>query len=142
MNHLSCRQIVSYDCPGILTAHGPEPHLKCTVCNRTFSVRVKNKYPMIVGKILDVVGGSYGKTIEELQEPRRSRSFADPRQICVWLLRRYTTWSYKDIGELFGRDHSTMIHSELVVHKRSLIDREFKDLLHAFEAQIGLRVAG
>jgi phage regulator Rha-like protein len=54
----------------------------------------------------------YQVSISDLTSSSRIPSVAIPRQICMYLARRYTGFSYKRIGAaLGGRDHSTVIHA-------------------------------
>ena len=41
----------------------------------------------------------------------RDREYVIARQIAIWMLRKYTLLSLKNIGLLFNRDHTTVIHS-------------------------------
>jgi chromosomal replication initiation ATPase DnaA len=61
--------------------------------------------------IIDDVCQSYNVTLEKMQSKTRLRSIVDARQVCMYLLRKFTNMSYRDIGLLFGRDHSTAIHA-------------------------------
>jgi len=50
----------------------------------------------------------------------RLREVVMARNICMLYLRNYTHLSYKTIGEVFGKDHSTVLYS----CKRCMIDIE------------------
>lgn len=50
--------------------------------------------------------------LEQLQVKCRKRDLAFPRQIIMYFLTEYTDMTYKQIGGLFGRDHTTAIHSK------------------------------
>jgi chromosomal replication initiator protein len=48
----------------------------------------------------------------DLLSARRAVAVARPRQIAMWLAKRFTTRSLPEIGRKFGnRDHSTVIHA-------------------------------
>ena len=54
----------------------------------------------------------YGLKIQDLKSRKRQKNIALPRQISMYLARRYTGASYPEIGEKFGgKDHSTVIHA-------------------------------
>ena len=42
---------------------------------------------------------------------RRLRRYADARQMAMQIVRQSTILNLTDIGRLFGRDHSTVIHA-------------------------------
>jgi len=53
---------------------------------------------------------------DDLLSESRSPSFVFPRQICMYLIREYTSLSYKDIGAIFRRkDHTTVMHACLKI---------------------------
>ena len=62
--------------------------------------------------IQNIVAVYFNLNIQEMLSPRRSRSLARPRQIAMYLAKRYTTNSLPDIGRKFSnRDHTTVIHA-------------------------------
>jgi len=63
-------------------------------------------------EIIDVVLEFYKISREDLLGSKRKKSIVIPRQICVYLLRKYTDLSLKEIAEIMRRkDHSTIIHA-------------------------------
>ncbi|NMB42859.1 MAG: chromosomal replication initiator protein DnaA [Clostridiales bacterium] len=61
--------------------------------------------------IMDLVSEHYGITTQEIVSSNKSRNIAFPRQICMYLCRRYTELSLADIGNVLGkRDHTTILH--------------------------------
>lgn len=49
---------------------------------------------------------------QDLKATTRARKIAFPRQIAIYLVRKYTGMSYKEIGSHFGgKDHTTIIHA-------------------------------
>ena len=54
----------------------------------------------------------FGMRVQDLKSGRKQKNIAVPRQIAMYLARRYTGASYPEIGEKFGgKDHSTVIHA-------------------------------
>ena len=65
-----------------------------------------------VDNIIEETAKYHELTVEELKSQRRSRETALARQIAMFLIRKLTNLSLKDIGALFeGRDHSTVLSS-------------------------------
>jgi chromosomal replication initiator protein len=61
----------------------------------------------------------FGIRPSDLRSKKRTRTVAVPRQVAMYLCRRYTEASFPAIGERFGnRDHSTVIHAVQVVEQR------------------------
>ena len=62
--------------------------------------------------IQKTVANYFQISIQELLSPRRSRSLARPRQIAMYLSKKYTSKSLPEIGRKFSnRDHTTVIHA-------------------------------
>lgn len=65
--------------------------------------------------IRDFIGCQYNVSVEELKSKSRKRSITFPRQVGMYLTRKYTDQSLADIGTLYNRDHSTVLHAIKVV---------------------------
>jgi chromosomal replication initiator protein len=86
--------------------------------------------------IIDEVIGSYNVTFAELQRKSRKREYAEPRQVAMYLLAKYTTMTLKAIGDMFGgRDHSTVIHAQRAV-ERDLYSTVYRDKVLNIENKI------
>ena len=63
-------------------------------------------------EILQVVCDYFGFEVKAIVGKRRMQSISLCRFVCIWMLRKYTRMSLKEIGEkLGGRDHTTVIYS-------------------------------
>ncbi len=63
----------------------------------------------------------------DLRSKRRTRTISLPRQVAMFLCRRYTDASFPSIGDRFGgRDHSTVIHATQVIEQRMKEDATFR----------------
>ena len=73
--------------------------------------------------IVDTVTGYYSVRLSDLLSKRRHKSIALPRQVCMWLARRYTRYSLQEIGGYFGgRDHTTVMHAVSAVNNKRTKD--------------------
>jgi len=64
------------------------------------------------------VANFFGMRVQDLKSARKQKNIAVPRQITMYLARRYTGASYPEIGEKFGgKDHSTVIHAVKKIEK-------------------------
>jgi chromosomal replication initiator protein len=62
-------------------------------------------------RIIEAVCEHFKLSLKGLQGRSRVREFVYARHIIFYLLRKHTKMSLKSAGELFGRDHTTVIHS-------------------------------
>jgi chromosomal replication initiator protein len=72
--------------------------------------------PQLNGEtIRDFVGCQFKVSIEDLQSRSRKRAVTFPRQVAMYLTRKYTEESLADIGSYYNRDHSTVLHAIKVI---------------------------
>jgi len=65
-----------------------------------------------IDDILRIIGHHYSVTRADLLSPRRARSIVRPRQVGMYLAKKFTPRSLPEIGRRFGgRDHSTVLHA-------------------------------
>ncbi|MBX3385844.1 MAG: chromosomal replication initiator protein DnaA [Phycisphaeraceae bacterium] len=87
--------------------------------------------------IIDVVTAYFGVKVTDLQSKRRHRSVAIPRQVCMFLCRRYTRYSLEEIGGYFGgRDHTTVMHAVKTIDARMETDQEFARTVRLLDEQV------
>lgn len=59
----------------------------------------------------------YGVDEEEVRGISRAHVYLRPRQIAMYLIRRLTGLSYQQVGEYFGRNHTTAMHSYKIAQR-------------------------
>lgn len=64
-----------------------------------------------VKDILELVADLTHQTPMAIVSPRRDSTVLRPRQIVVWLARRFTRHSLPEIARCLDRDHSTILHT-------------------------------
>ncbi len=72
--------------------------------------------------ICELVSSQYGVSVDDLSSRSRKRSISVPRQVAMYLSRKYTEDSLVDIGRIFNRNHATVLHSIKVVGQRLRCD--------------------
>jgi len=88
-------------------------------------------------KIIDVVTTFYGVKLSDLQSKRRHKSVTEPRQVCMWLARKWTRFSLEEIGGYFGgRDHTTVMHSIRAVEERTSQTPAFKSEVDKLDREL------
>lgn len=72
--------------------------------------------------ICDLVSAQFNVSVKDLQSKSRKKIVTVPRQIAMYLSRKFTEESLADIGKAFNRDHSTVLHSIKVVSNKLVRD--------------------
>ena len=72
--------------------------------------------------IIDVVAKFFGTTHAALAARSRRRDVTTPRQLAMYLCRRYTDSSVSEIGDALGRDHPSVRNAILKI-ERAMLER-------------------
>lgn len=81
-------------------------------------IKHQDKRFLTIENIQKEVAGFFNMRVTDLKSERKQKNIALPRQICMYLSRRYTGASFPEIGEKFGgKDHSTVIHAVRKIEK-------------------------
>ena len=67
--------------------------------------------------IRDLIGDQFRVSIDDLRSRSRKRSVTFPRQMAMYLTRKYTSHSLADIGNMYNRDHSTVLYAIKTITK-------------------------
>lgn len=87
--------------------------------------------------IIEETAKYFSLTAEELKSQRRSRNIAMSRQTAMYLIRKLTNLSFKDIGNFFdGRDHTTVLTSVQKIEDRIKKDSQFNQTIKDITANI------
>jgi chromosomal replication initiator protein len=90
--------------------------------------------------IQETVARFYGLPVLEMRSGRRDRSIARPRQVAMYLSRRFTTQTLPAIGERFGnKDHSTVIHALHKINELKQEDEAIREDLFLLERDFAAR---
>ncbi len=82
--------------------------------------------------IIEIVSSYYSITKEDIMSNKRKRQFALPRQIVMFLCRQDINLTYQEIGKIFDKDHSTVMHScskiETEMNENSKLNLEIQEI--------------
>ena len=65
----------------------------------------------LVEKILMSVSKAFGVTVEDLKSKKKTNSIANARHVAIYVIKKLTDLTLKEIGAIFNRDHSTVSSS-------------------------------
>lgn len=80
-------------------------------------IEEEKKGALTPNKIIQSVAEYYGIRVEDILSKAQSRDCVFPRQIAMFLCRQRLKMPYMQIGDLFARDHSTVMSSVKQVQK-------------------------
>jgi chromosomal replication initiator protein len=89
-----------------------------------------------VDMIMNAVSKHYGLKIKDLKGVSRAKNFSLPRQIAMFLIRRYTNLGFREIGQIFGKDHSTAVHAHQKIDAEIETDPELRKNIETIREQL------
>jgi chromosomal replication initiator protein len=89
-----------------------------------------------VEMIMNAVCKHHSIKQKDLKGISRAKAFSLPRQIAMYLIRRYTNLGYREIGQIFGKDHSTAVHAHQKIEAEVETDLDLKRNIEAICEQL------
>ncbi len=89
--------------------------------------------------IIEEVGRFYNIPAAEIKGLTRTKDIVLARQVAMYEIRRMTTLSLKEIGEVFQRDHTTVMHSLERIETMAKKSPEMAEILKDINANINAR---
>ena len=88
---------------------------------------------ILVSRILSTVSKRNGITVEDITSKKKTDNIANARHVAIYIMRSLTDMSLKDIGKIFGRDHSTVLSSlnkvETNIKTKNNYERDVNDMI-------------
>ncbi len=83
------------------------------IVNRVLSIIDPGNVPtdVLVEQILTVVARNYGVSVDDLKSKKKTDEIANARHVAIYIIRKLTDMPLKAIGEIFHRDHTTILAS-------------------------------
>jgi chromosomal replication initiator protein len=88
--------------------------------------------------VKSITAGYFNISLSELISNKKQRIYSYPRQVAMYLCRKYTDSSFKQIGDAFGnKDHSTVIYAVNRIEKYKVRKKEIREDLNELEDLLG-----
>jgi chromosomal replication initiator protein len=99
-----------------------------------------NQREVTVESIQKTICDYFNLKVGDLKAKRRTKNIALPRQLAMYLCRKYTSTSFPSIGNKFGgRDHSTVIHATKTIEKKIKADPQMSATIEKLEKNLSVR---
>ncbi len=89
-----------------------------------------------VEMILNAVCKQYRIKLKDLKGVSKAKIYSLPRQVSMYMIRRYTQLGFRDIAQIFGKDHSTAVHASQKIEALLETDSEVKRNIEAICQQL------
>ena len=94
-----------------------------------------------IEEIQAVVAKKYSVTIAQILSAERTQSIVTPRQLAMYIARKFTTKSLPEIAKLFEKTHATIIHGVKNIEKRLDVEADLKATLAEILSEFGYNLS-
>ncbi len=93
--------------------------------------------PLTMDEIQRLVADQFAIKLTDLKSTSRAKPIVVPRQVCMYLMKKYLDKSFVDIGKAFGgKDHTTVMNALTRVRHLQSTDQEIFKHIDELETQI------
>ncbi len=93
------------------------------------NIGIQNKI-ITIDIIKKLVCKEFNISVNDIVSPSRKKCFVQPRQLAIFLSRRYTDQPLQSIGKSFNRQHATAIHAIGAVEKGLKVNNSIQKQIH------------
>ena len=88
---------------------------------------------IMIERIITAVSKKYGVPVEDIKSKKKTDNVANARHVAIYIIKKLLSLSYPSIGQIFERDHSTVISSvnkvELNIRTKNGYEAEIQSLI-------------
>jgi len=105
---------------------------------KDFIDKEKTQKKVTIEEIQTAVASAYSVTLSQILSSDRTASLVTPRQLAMYITRKFTSKSLPEIAKKFEKSHATILHGVKTITKRLDVEQELKDNLEKIISDIGL----
>ena len=94
-----------------------------------------------IEEIQTAVAKKYNVSIAQILSAERTQSIVTPRQLSMYIARKFTTKSLPEIAKLFDKTHATIIHGVRNIEKRLDVESDLKVTLSELLSEFGYKLS-
>ena len=96
---------------------------------------------LTIEEIQNAVAKKYNVTMAQILSPERTQSIVTPRQLAMYIARKFTTRSLPEIAKMFDKTHATIIHGVRNIEKRLDVEEDLKSILSEILSEFGYSIS-
>ena len=94
-----------------------------------------------IEEIQTAVSKKYNVSMAQILSSERTQSIVTPRQLAMYIARKFTTKSLPEIAKLFEKTHATIIHGVRNIEKRLDVENDLKVTLEEILSEFGYNIS-
>lgn len=95
---------------------------------------------LTIEEIQQSIAKKYGVSIAQILSSERTQSLVTPRQMAMYISRKYTTKSLPEIAQSFDKTHATILHGVRNIEKRLDVEPDLKTELNEILSEFGCSI--
>jgi len=105
---------------------------------KDFIEKEKTQKKVTIEEIQTAVATAYSVSLSQILSADRTASIVTPRQLAMYITRKFTNKSLPEIAKKFEKTHATILHGVKTIAKRLDVENELKETLEKIVSDIGL----
>lgn len=104
---------------------------------KDFIEKEKSRKKITVEEVQNCACRKFAVSISQILSPERTQSIVTPRQLAMYISRKFTTRSLPEIAKSFNKSHATIIHGVKNISKRLDVEPELRKTLEEILSDLG-----
>lgn len=104
---------------------------------KDFIEKEKTQKKITIEEIQSAVAAKYSVTLSQILSSERTASIVTPRQMAMYIARKFTTKSLPEIAKQFDKTHATIVHGVKSIAKRLDVEPELRESLSSIISDFG-----
>lgn len=104
---------------------------------KDFIEKEKTQKKITIEEIQTAVAAKYSVTLAQILSSERTASIVTPRQMAMYIARKFTTKSLPEIAKQFDKTHATILHGVKTITKRLDVEPELREILSSIISDFG-----
>jgi chromosomal replication initiator protein len=104
---------------------------------KDFIEKEKTQKKITIEEIQTAVAAKYSVTLTQILSSERTASIVTPRQMAMYIARKFTTKSLPEIAKQFDKTHATILHGVKTITKRLDVEPELREILSSIISDFG-----
>ena len=104
---------------------------------KDFIEKEKTQKNVTIEEIQTAVATAYSATLSQILSSDRTATLVTPRQLAMYITRKFTNKGLQEIAKKFEKSHATILHGVKTISKRLDVEQDLKDNLEKIISQFG-----
>lgn len=105
-----------------------------------FIEKEKNLKKITIEDIQNTICKKYSLTMAQILSSERTQSLVVPRQLAMYIARKYTNKSLPEIAKMFDKSHATILHGVKTISKRLEVEPDLRNDLESIISEFGYNI--